>query len=73
MKEVAGGCLLESEKQVESFGHNLKKINHRTKMKVGNNFPLFLKIFVYRHLGRLWNQGRQKDTYLRNHNCQQKR
>jgi hypothetical protein len=35
MKEVAGGCFLECEKQVESFGCNSKKINQMIKIKLG--------------------------------------
>ena len=42
MKEVAGGCLLEYEKQVEAVGCNLKKLSDKTPS--GEQIPLLLKL-----------------------------
>lgn len=53
MKKVAGGCLLECEKQVESFGCNLKKINQMTKIQVKSHSPL--ENFLGINLRRYWN------------------
>ena len=39
MKEVAGGCLLEYEKQVEALGCNLEKLIKWQNCKWGINSP----------------------------------